>query len=88
MYANSHGEHGDRCTSLPFRANAAERSVVPHVAADTDNIPRRGGRQVHTRPDALVRRSAAAPERNATQPDGVRLTPARACRQVEHEAIA
>ena len=82
------GEHSDRRIGVSFRANAAERAVVPYIATDTDDAPRRGGRQTHTRPIALVPRPAAAPERNVSQPDGVWLTPPCARRQVRHGAVA
>ena len=84
-WCDTGGEHSYRRTSVPFRSNAAERAIVPHVAADADDVPRRGGRQIHTRPDALTLQPAAASERNAAQPDGVRLTPPCARRQVRHE---
>ena len=57
------GEHSDRRTAVSFRAYAAERTAVPHVAADADDVPRRWGRQTYTRPVALVCWPAAAPER-------------------------
>ena len=68
------GEHSDRRTGVSFRTYAAERTVVPHVAANADDVPRRWCRQTYTRPVALVRWPAAAPERNIAEPDGVRLT--------------
>ena len=81
------GEHGDRRIGVSFCADTAKRTVALHVAADADGAPRRGGRQTHTRPTALVPRPAAAPKRNAAQPDGVRLTSPCARRQVRHEAV-
>ena len=82
------GEHGDRRTGMPFRAYAAERAIVPHVAANVDDVPRRWGRQTYTRQVALVRWPAAASERNISEPDGVRLTAPCASCQVLHEAVA
>ena len=87
-WRDTSGEHSNRRTSVPFRANAAGRVIVPHVAADADDAPRRGSRQTHTRPVALVPRPAAASERNVSQPDGVRLTPPWARCQVRREAVA
>ena len=47
------GEHSDRRIGVSFCADTAKRTVASHVAADADGVPRRGGRQTHTRPAAL-----------------------------------
>ena len=60
-WRDTSGEHSNRRTSVPFRSNMAERAVVPHVAADADDVPRRGGWQAHARPGALVLRPAPRP---------------------------
>ena len=40
------GEHGDRRIGVSFCANTAKRAVVPYVAANADNAPRRGAAEV------------------------------------------